>query len=203
MSGRTAKPQEALKSPTVESGSDIQEFLARELPRKNARRASYFADAVREAGERYDQYIARKDEWWSFASRRDKLKKITRFIDKVASGLRELDVLSRDDLANRMGSKEIDELVGSLHRLSKEATVLIGQAQTFGRPRNLAEERWILALADIYENAFGQPATVWGTGGLRRGFYYFLELSRPKKFPAHGKLHPRQVDRLLKQRHAR
>jgi hypothetical protein len=203
MSGRTAKPQEALKSPTVESGSDIQEFLARELPRKNARRASYFADAVREAGERYDQYIARKDEWWSFASRRDKLKKITRFIDKVASGLRELDVLSRDDLANRMGSKEIDELVGSLHRLSKEATVLIGQAQTFGRPRNLAEERWILSLADIYENAFGQPATVWGTGGLRTGFYYFLELSRPKKFPTHGKLHPRQVDRLLKQRRAR
>jgi hypothetical protein len=91
-------------------------------------------------------------------------------------------------------------VVGSLHRLSKEAAVLIGQAQTFGRPRNLAEERWILALAEIYENAFGQPATVWGTGGLRRGFYYFLELSRPKKFPAHGKLHPRQVDRLLKQR---
>ena len=48
---------------------------------------SYFADAVRAAGERYDLYTARKDEWWSFAARRDKLKKSTTFIDGVASSL--------------------------------------------------------------------------------------------------------------------
>jgi hypothetical protein len=70
MSRRTAKPQDSLKNPTGESGSEIQEFLLRELPRKNARRAMYFADAVREAGERYDRYIARRDEWWSFAARK-------------------------------------------------------------------------------------------------------------------------------------
>jgi hypothetical protein len=68
-----------------------------------------------------------------------KLKKITTFVDGVAAGLRELDVLSREDLASRMGSTEIDELVDSLHRLSKEAAVLMGQAQTFGRQRNLAK----------------------------------------------------------------
>ena len=87
------------------------------------RRASYFANAVREAGERYDRYIARKKEWWSFAARRDKLKKITTFIDGVASGLSDLDPVSRDDLACRVGSRTIDELVGSLHSLSKELRV--------------------------------------------------------------------------------
>ena len=204
MSARRVKSQATLTTPTSGSGSDVQAFLVRELSPKNERRASYFAEAVRAAGERYDRYIERKDEWWSFAARRDKLKKITTFIDGVASGLCELDILSRDDLASRMGSKEIDELVGSLHRLSKEATALFRQAQSNGRPRDLAEERWILELADIFENAFHRPASVWGTGGGpikgRRGFYHFLELSRPKKFPAHGKLHPRQVDRLLKHR---
>jgi hypothetical protein len=123
MSRRTTKPQATLTGPRSESCSDVQAFLFRELAPRNARRASYFAGAVREAGERYDRYIDRRDEWWNFAVRRDKLKKITTFIDGVASGLCELDILSRDDLASRIGSKEIDELVSSLHRLSKEATV--------------------------------------------------------------------------------
>ena len=121
-----------------------------------------------------------------------------------SSGLRQLDIVSLDDLACRVGLKRIDELVGSLHDLSKASAVLLEQIQTNGRPRDLAEERWILELADIYENAFRQPASVWrvGVGPVRGrgGFYRFLELSRPKQFPRHGKLHPRQVDRLLKQR---
>ena len=204
MAPRPTKPVATLKNPTSESSSGLHEFLIRELPPKNASRASYFADAVREAGERYGRYIARKDEWSSFAARRDKLKKITTFIEGVESGLRELDIVSLDDLACRVGSKKIDELVGSLHDLSKASAVLLEQIQTNGRPRDLAEERWILELADIYENAFRQPASVWRVGGGpvrgRGGFYRFLELSRPKQFPRHGKLHPRQVDRLLKQR---
>ena len=60
MSRRTAKPQDSLKNPTGESGSEIQEFLLRELPRKNARRAMYFADAVREAGERYEIHCEKR-----------------------------------------------------------------------------------------------------------------------------------------------
>jgi hypothetical protein len=111
-----------------------------------------------------------------------KLKKITTFVDGVAAGLRELDVLSREDLASRMGSTEIDELVDSLHRLSKEAAVLMGQAQTFGRQRNLAEERWILALADIYENALGQPATVWGAGDCPKDFTISWSLADLRSF---------------------
>lgn len=204
MSRRPTKPQATVKSPACESHSDIHEFLVRELPSENVRRASYFANASREAGERYVRYSERKDEWSSYATRRDKLKKITTFIEKVASGLSELDILSRDDLASRVGSKEIDGLISSLRHLGKEATILVSQVQPSGRRRDLDKERWILEIADIYENAFHQPASVWGAGGGpikgRRSFYRFLELSRPLLLPWHGKLHPRQVHRVLERR---
>jgi hypothetical protein len=195
---------DALRNPTSEGGSDIQKFLVRELPPKNSKHASYFANALREAGERYDRYIARRDEWIDYATRKNKLEGVTALIEGVASGLSELDILSRDELASRVDQKQIDELIGSLRRLSKETARLVKQAQSNGRPRDLAEERWIFEIADIYENALYRPASVWGSGDGsikgRNGFYRFLELNRPKSFPVHGKLHPKQVDRLLRRR---
>ena len=200
-----SKPEAILKNRTSESGSDIHEFLVRELPPENTKHTSYFANALREAGERYDRYIATRDEWFHYATRRNKLERITASIEGAASGLSELDILSRDDLASRVDQKQIDELIGMLRRLSKETTALVKQAQTNGRPRDLAEERWILELADIYENALYRPAVVWGSGDgpnkERGSFYRFLELNRPKSFPRHGKLNLRQVARLLERRH--
>src|SRR5436305_10049106 len=154
-----------LESPAIESGSDLHEFLVRELPPENAKHASYFANASLEAGERYVRYSERMDEWSGYATRRKNLKRIVKLTEELASGLSELDILSRDDLASRVGSKEIDGLVGSLRRLGKETTVLVGQVQPEGRRRDLAEQRWILEIANIYENAFHQPASVWGKGG--------------------------------------
>lgn len=117
------------------------------------------------------------------------------------------DILSRDDLANRVDPKEIEGLVGSLGLLIKETADLAKEAQGNGRPRDLAEERWILELADIYENAFSRPAGVSGSGAApteQRGkFYRLLELSRPISFPRHGKLNPRQIKRMLKLRKKR
>ena len=176
----------------------------RELPPRNTRRASYFSEAVREAGERYDRYNERKDEWSSYAARKHKLEGIVNSVEKVASGLSELDILSRDDLVTRVGSKEIDGLIGSLHRLGREAASLARQIQSTGRGRDLAEERWILELAGIYEDAFRRPATVWGAEGGpfkgRRSFCRFLEVSRPLRLRRLGMLHPRQVDRVLERR---
>jgi hypothetical protein len=207
MSCNPVKPEAIRKSPASESGSDIHDFLVRELPPEKTKHASYFAKALREAGDRYDRYIARKDEWFDYATRKNKLERVTTLIEGVASGLSELDILSRDDLASRIDQEQIDELVGSLYRLSKETAALVEQTQANGRPRDLAEERWIFELADIYENVFYQPAVVWGSGDGpikgRRSFYRFLELNRPKTFPRHGKLHLRQVARLLERRHPR
>lgn len=204
VSRRPTKPEATVKSPASDSLAAIHEFLVRELPPENVRRAAYFANASHEAGERYVRYSERNDEWVCYATRRKKLETIATLTEKLASGLSDLDILSRDDLASRIGSKEIDGLIGSLRRLGKETTVLVEQFQPEGRGRNLVEQRWILEIANIYENAFHQPASVWGKGGGpikgRQSFYRFLELSRSPSRKWSGKLHPRQVDRVLKRR---
>ena len=98
----------------------------------------------------------------------------------------------------------IEAFVESGRLLRKETTNLADATQENGRPRELAEERWILELADIYENAFGRPARIPGSGARptkpRGGFYHLLELSRPATFARHGKLSLWQIDRMLKRR---
>jgi hypothetical protein len=78
--------------------------------------------------------------------------------------------------------------------LGKEAADLAKQVQKSGRPRDFAEERWILELADIYEIAFAAKPRIWGSGTetvKRRGrFYDLLMVSRPLSFPQHDKLSP-------------
>jgi hypothetical protein len=120
----------------------------------------------------------------------------------LETALSELDIISRDDVANRVNPKEIDALVGSLRFLSKEMAELAKQVQRIGRPRDLAEERWILELANIYENAFSQSARI-GPLKQRGDFYELLQLSRPTSYPQNGKLSIRQIDRLLKRRKSR
>jgi hypothetical protein len=92
------------------------------------------------------------------------------------------------------------------HSLLRTKTPIVEDEalEDFLRPRDLAEERWIFELADIYENSFFEDARVWGSGGgpkKHRGrFYRMLEISRPEMFPRAGKLSVRQIDRMLKNR---
>jgi hypothetical protein len=123
------------------------------------------------------------------------LKKIRGLASALASSLSELDVISRDDLERRSKPKEIEALIGSLGFLCKEMSELEKHTQGNGTPRDLAEERWIVEVADIYENAFGQPA-----GANRVAFCRLLELSRPSSLPRYGKLNPRQIKRALERR---
>lgn len=190
-----------------ESSEEIRAFLERELPPGKIKHASYLMDALLKAGARYDRYTANRKHWLDYAGRRRRLERVRKSAVELASSISELDILSRDDLANRVDPKEIEALVGSLFFLSKETADLVKQVQKSGRPRDLAEERWILQLADIYENFFCKPARVWGSGAepmKRRGrFYDLLNVSRPKSFPQHGKLSVRQIDRALRQRRNR
>lgn len=182
-------------------GDTVLDFLKRELPPAKRGDASYLADAVLEARTRYDRYAANKERWFKFAPRRSRLEQVAKLAVELAVTLGKLDILSRDDLESRFGQKETQSLVGSLVRLNEDAVKLAKQVQSKGRPRDLAEERWILELARIYENAFDTKPRVWGSGsetGKRRGkFYDFLMVSRPRSFPQHGKLSPRQVHRTL------
>ncbi len=185
-----------------ERGEHIQEFLARKLPPGKTTEAPYVAIALLEAGARYDRYTAGKNDWWDYVKRKSQLATITNYAEWLETALHELDIISREDFANRVDPKEINALVGSLRLVSKEMTELGKEIQKIGRPRDLAEERWMMEVADIYENAFGKPARV-GPVKQRGNFYDLLQLSRPTSYAPMGKLSIRQIDRLLKRRKSR
>ena len=115
----------------------------------------------------------------------------------------DLDVISRDDLEERLGREKLEAIEGYMGRLRDHATNRKEAVQRLGSPRELAEERWTQEVAEIYENAFGKKASVSGSSTKKtsRGpFYKLLEVSLPSSFLRHGKLSPRQVNRVLKRR---
>ena len=122
---------------------NIDEFLQRELPPGATQDAPYIGEALHKAAERYDRYFAAKADWRKYPVRRKKLAKLVTLLEDLASGICDLDILSRDDLENRVERKKVEELVGSLHFFSKQLNVLVEGIQKNGRSRDLAEERWI------------------------------------------------------------
>jgi len=178
---RSQKPKTTKPTRTNERGESRLDFLVRELPPRTTKEASYFDNALSEAGARYDRYTKRRKDWIRYAPRRSRLQRVAELANELASVLYQLDILSFDDLAVRIDPKKIETLVGSLLFLSKESQDLATEVQDKGKPRELAEERWIFELADIYENAFRQPASVSGSGDeptSRRGkFYRLLEVT--------------------------
>jgi hypothetical protein len=130
------------------------------------------------------------------------------FAPRVASALsgqiRELDIISRMDIEVRLGIEKVDAVVGSMIVLAQTMSLMIETVQRDGKPRDLAEEQWIYAVADIYEAVFSRKAAAWGSSNrpkrLRGPFYQLLEVSRPPSFHRYGKLHPKQVDAVLKRR---
>ena len=190
-----------VKTRAKEGDESLLEFLARKLPPRRAKQAHDVANAVLQAGERYNRYAARRNDWLNYAIRGGRLKRISRFAEQLVSDLCELDILSRDDLETRFQPKQIETLIGLLQLLNKQAIELTQEIQKDGRRRDVAQDRWIVEIADIYENAFGQTARAWAAiTGSTSAFYRLLELSRPRSFFQHGKLTIRQVERMLKKR---
>src|ERR1700676_808858 len=175
---RSQKPKTMRPTRTNERGESRFDFLGGELPPGTTKEASYFANALSESGAPYDRYTKRRKDWIRYALRRSRLKRVAELANELASVLYQLDILSFDDLAVRIDPKKIETLVGSLLFLSKESQDLAIEVQDKDKPRELAEERWIFELADIYENAFGQPPSVSGSGSdadestSRRGKFY-------------------------------
>ena len=198
-SNKPAARKERPRAETVDE--NLQEYLMRELPSRKPDQVRYFNDALLTAAMRYDRYIARKSEWWKYGVRKNCIHTIANSMFDLLLNLSQLDIISRDDLESRVDPNELEKLVGSLLRFSQETTYLAKQVQVNGKPRNLAEERWILEIADIYESAFGRRAGVWSdpsTGKLQGNFYRLLQLSRPKSFRAFDKLNLRQINRVLR-----
>jgi hypothetical protein len=208
MSGsRHSAKQQAIDA-SQRADKAIRAFLERELPPRQIKDALYLTNVLLQAALRYDRYSARRKEWMNYSIRRNRLVRVTESAEALASNLSKLDIISREDLASRADPEKVEALIGSLNFLSTQTADMAEEAQKSGRPRDLAEERWILELADIYENAFGKPARVWGSGdekvSKRRGkFYHLLEVSRPSSFPRYGKLSLRQIQRTLRLRSKR
>jgi hypothetical protein len=105
---------------------------------------------------------------------------------------------------SRIGPEKIDQLNGLLILLNQHAVALGRETQVRGKPTDHASERWILAMADIFENAFSRAPTVSGSGedpaGRRGRFYQMMELGRPSRFARHGRLSLKHVQTLLSSR---
>ena len=71
-----------------------------------ADQAEFFASAVKEAGERYDRYSQRRDDWWKFSRRRERLRKIKQLTESLSAALCMLDILNRDELDSRIGPRK-------------------------------------------------------------------------------------------------
>jgi hypothetical protein len=149
MSRQSKKQHTTEKIRASEGDEEIHDFLVRKLPPGKTKQAPYLTNALLKAGARYDRYTAKRNEWLDYAARRNRLNRIAKSVNELTSGLFELDILSRDELASRLDPKEVETLIGSLSLLGKETAELVKEAQENGRPRDLAEERWILELADI------------------------------------------------------
>lgn len=197
-------PARATKGAADQPYERIFDFLTRKLSKQ---RASAFADAILAAGARYDRYQAAQSEWKNYSARKARLERITKLSADLLSTLIELDALTRDDPTARLDEGVDQSLISSLARLQKEAMELTKEVQQTGLWRDLAEERWIFELADIYENVFSRPARVSGSGAgeveQRGDFCRLLLLGLPSSFPRHGKLSVKQVDRVLKRRSKR
>jgi hypothetical protein len=198
------KSKSKAADPVEEKGEKISAFLARELPPQRIDQAEYLTEALLVAGARYDRYRARAKDCMNYSLRRTRLNRVTKLADELAQSLRDLDILTHDELASRIDEKVNEALIGSLLRLSKETNELTKDTQKIGKARDLAEECWMFEVADIYENTFGRPARIAGSGDgdpkQRGSFYRLLEVCRPSSYARHGKLSVRQVDRVLKRR---
>jgi hypothetical protein len=114
----------------------VIDFLARELPPARRDDAEHFATAIKEAGERYDRYDERRSEWEKYSRRRAGLLNLEKLAEDLVSALCSIDILTRDDLASRIGSEKIDYLVGLLCLLKparrQTSARDAGAGQTYG-----------------------------------------------------------------------
>lgn len=154
--------------------------------------------SIEEAGKRYER-LAHDDKAMGTGARRRVLKSISTGARSLCSDLAQLDAISREDFARRLGDEELEKLGGYLARLETHANELFNSAQSSGPQRDLPTERWIADLRHLYERRLGLRAAVWG--GAKPGpFFQFLDDNRPSG-SRQPKLEQSYVRRVLNRKH--
>ncbi len=174
---------------SVDSPSDIQTLIG----------------TLKAAGERYIRYFSDLQRPKGHKNRRHNLREIADQAVELRRAIASIDSIFRDDFESRFGPEKLERLLGHLHDFEKYADDALRGAQPVGRPRDLAQERWVLELAEIYETNTRKAARILGPGSekdmKKQGpFYEFLNLSRPEKFVRDTFLDSRQIRRILARR---
>lgn len=185
----------------------IYSFLEKTIPPSNACKAHDVTDALLAASRQYERYAARASEWKAYSKRQAKLKSAAGMAKDLVERLINIDIVSRDELEIALGADKLAAVIGSLSILHREFLKLSGAIQKTGKPKDIAEEKWIHRVADIYESAFDRRASVWGSGtgptNQRGLFFQLLKACQPTSFVRYGSLNPRQVTRVLGLRRGR
>jgi hypothetical protein len=180
----------------------LRDFLHRKVGPDSSGKATSVTEAVIAANERYVRHMADKARWMNLSQRNGRLRRIERHTRELHEEVSNLDSVAFLDMHDRLGSGTMERLQWELTRLGTDAAQLLKEAQKTGRPKNLAQERWVRALSEIYEAFAGKPARISGSASgpsSKRGpFYEFLEICVPDRFvPRLGFLDPTQVRRIL------
>ena len=182
--------------------SALLAFLRRRLPDRSGEHVTQVKKALESAVRNYERY-AHHPLINDYQHRRKLLITISdHSLEKVIACAS--DPLIADELDQRVGPERMGMIARYLAELRVAASDLLSNAQKSGRPRDVAGEKWISEVADIFETHFKRRAAVYGSGSSARSsrgpFYELLYLSVPPSFPRYGTLSPLQVTRVLKRR---
>jgi len=178
--------------------SELRDFVQNGLPPRNRSRKEEVLKGLAHARDRYERYARAREQWQPPKRRKSALVEIRRLSEGLRAALGNLDPISKDDLNVAIGSDVFDRLHSCLSEIILKSNDLAKDIRTDGRPRDLARERWIHEVADIYENNFGRKAALYGRNS--GPFYRLLHNGMPESFPRHGSLDPRQIKRVLDRR---
>jgi hypothetical protein len=177
--------------------SKLHSFLDSRLPRKARRNLQSIVDAIVDEARKYNARIATKHLWSDYGARRRRLKMLSNASVVLARELLALDPIAKELLAPRLPLETLEKVKGHLLDIRFHADELLRQSPQRGRPPNVAEEIWVMAIADIFEVSFERKPSI---SQARGAFFELLKVARPFRMMREGDLDTRSLRRALKKR---
>src|SRR5260370_31868852 len=132
---------------------ELKKYLEKHLPNNAPSDVEAFVEAVRAEARRYVLNVETLGQPKSNRpSRRQNLQKAFDEARALRGSLSRLDSIFVEDLDQEMGRNSVQQLIGHLARFSERTADLLARMSKTGRPPNVAQERWVYALADLYES---------------------------------------------------
>jgi len=181
---------------------ELLAFLERKLRPDAPSDAQALLKAVWREAERYSDHARNSRRLKGQRNLRHDLSKIANQAPNLRQRIGGVSSILREDFTRHFTDPEkLPKLLGHLQDFETFAADTLGETQTTGRPRNLARERWVTELWDLYETNISTAARTTRKGAKTlEDFYEFLRLSCPiKSVPERNKfLDKRQIRRILK-----